>query len=256
MPPAQRRAVAAIYGFCRAADDAADLDPEQGAARVAHWREELDLLYAGKPRDPVMQKLFPFLGEYRLKREYFEKLLQGMEMDLAHRRYEDMARLKEYCDCVAGAVGLLCLQVSGLHDDPLAREYSGNLSQGLQLTNIIRDVRSDVDIDRVYFPQEDFAGAGYTEAELKKHVINIGYFSLVRMTLGRARGFLEKAERLAEDGLRSRMLGPEIMRATYQELLNRLSHVLDLCLDGKPPRLPLVDRISIAVGMWMRVKLG
>lgn len=255
MPAEQRRAVTAIYGFCRAADDAADLDPARGAERVAYWREELAQLYRGAPRDPVTKALFPFLGRYRLKREYFERLLAGMEMDLARCRYENMEELAGYCDRVAGAVGLLCLQVAGLHDDPRAREYSDNLSRGLQLTNIIRDVHADVAIDRVYFPQEDFGGAGYTEAELKKGVVNIGYFTLVRFTVGRARGLLEKAARLADGDLRRRLLGPEIMRETYLELLDRMSHVLDECLDGDPPRLSFWARLSIGVSVWIRSRL-
>src|SRR5688572_5619834 len=150
LPKAQRSAVKAIYGFCRAADDAGDAgDPVRAKDRLGHWREELDLMYRNAPRAAAMQELYLHVRDLKLKREYFNLLLEGIEWDLAKRRYESVDRLLEYCDRVAGAVGLLCLQAFGLHEDSRAREYSRNLSYGLQLTNMLRDVGQDVRAGRI-----------------------------------------------------------------------------------------------------------
>ncbi len=238
------------------ADDAADLQPEKGAGEVARWREELALCYGGAPRDPVMKRLSPYVERFKLKREYFEKVLQGMEMDLARRRYQTMGELEEYCDCVAGAVGLLCLQVFGLHDEPRALEYSKNLSRGLQITNILRDLGSDALLDRVYIPQEDFGAFGYTEKELKAGVVNTGYFSLARFMVGRARGYFSKADSVVDARLRKKLVGAEIMRRTYQTLLSKFTHALDLLLNRIPPRLSMLEKLLIASRTWLKIRFS
>ncbi|MEK7764920.1 MAG: squalene/phytoene synthase family protein, partial [bacterium] len=87
LPKPQREAVKAVYAFCRAADDAVDVEPGTGAEGLARWREEVDLLFHSTPRTPVMQALFPFVRIHRLKREYFDRILEGFAMDLARRRY-------------------------------------------------------------------------------------------------------------------------------------------------------------------------
>lgn len=245
-----RRAVRAIYAFCRAADDAADLDPAKGNLGLALWREELALCYSGYPRAGLMRDLRPYIGKYGLKREYFEKLLQGMEMDLERRRYETMGELEEYCDCVAGAVGLLCLQVFGLHEDERARTYSRNLSIGLQVTNILRDAGVDAAINRVYIPQEDFRGFSYTEAQLKAGEVNMHWFELARSTVGRARSYFSRADRALDDDLRRKLVGPEIMRRTYQALLEKLSHELDAPVDRKIMRISPAEKLLIAFSTW------
>ena len=251
-----RRAVRAIYAFCRASDDAADLDPARGREGLALWRTELALLYSGSPRAPVMRALHPHVVRYDLKREYFEKLLQGMEMDLARRRYETIDELEEYCDCVAGAVGLLCLQVFGLHEDGRARDYSRHLSLGLQVTNILRDAGVDAAIDRVYLPQEDFRTFSYTEKQLKDGEVNMNWFNLARFTAGRARSHFGHADRALDAGLRKRLVGPEIMRETYQVLLEKLTHVLDAPVDRKILRLSPVEKLLAAVSTWAGIKLA
>lgn len=256
MPRPQRDAVKAIYGFCRAADDAADLEPAQGRERVARWRQEVDLLFKGRPRESAMQTLLPHMKSFRLKREYFDKILDGMDMDLEHRRYATIADLEGYFDCVAGAVGMLCLQVFGLHEDEKAQAYSRNLSYGLQLTNIIRDLKADAALDRVYFPTDDFSACSYSEAELKKGSINMNFMRLARFEMTRAQKYFVKARESLDRPLRQQVLGPEIMRETYEALLEELGHGLDRALDGHRARLHPVRKLAIACATWLDVKLS
>jgi len=256
MPREQRDAVKAIYRFCRVADDAADLDPEKGKAGITRWREELDHCFKGRPRDPVMQELLPFIKTYQLKRPYFDKILDGMDMDLTRRRYATMAELEGYCDCVAGAVGLLCLQVFGIHDVPKAQEYSKQLSYGLQLTNIIRDLKADAVLDRVYIPQEDFATWSYSEAELKQGAVNMNFMQLARFEVARAEKYFGRAREALDPPFRRRVLGAEIMRETYEALLEQIAHSLDDVLEGKAMRLHPARKLAIACTTWLDVKLS
>jgi len=254
MPKESREAVAAIYAFCRAADDDADLDPSRGKEAIARWREEVASCYSGFPRHPVMKALHPVVRTCKLKREYFDKILEGMEMDLAKKRYAGMDELLGYCDCVAGAVGLLVLQVLGLDDDPKAQEYSKNLSHGLQLTNILRDIRADAGIGRVYFPRDAMEAYGYTEAELKKGAATVPFFKLARFMAKKAEDCFAKAEDALDPHLRRRLIGPEIMRATYRALLRRIMKAVDLSLDGTPPRLSAVEKVVIAGFTWLSIR--
>jgi phytoene synthase len=258
MPRSARPAIASIYRFCRAADDAVDAgDPVTAQDRLGHWREELDLLYRNSPRAGLMKDLYVHVREHRLNREYFTLLLEGIEWDLRKRRYADGDELLSYCDRVAGAVGLLCLQVLGLHEDGRAKEYSKALSYGLQLTNILRDVGQDAPNGRLYWPEAEMEAFGYSSDQLRKRKVTEGYFKAARFQVKRAQSFLDKAEMITVDhpDLRKRLLGPEIMRETYESLLRKIEKEHDRALDGEPARLSGGDKIAIAAGTWLRVAL-
>lgn len=263
LPKPQRDAVKAIYAFCRAVDDAVDLAPPTssgsaaGAAEeLARWREEVELCFKSQPRDPVMKALFPYVRMHRLKREYFALLLEGVGMDVAPRRYATIAELERYCDGVAGAVGLLCLQVFGIHDEPGATAYSRNLSLGLQVTNILRDLGTDACRDRVYLPQEDLSAFEYPEDRLKAGESSDAFHKLAKFEMGRARGYFMAAERAITPAISRRIAGPEIMRATYQALLAKLEAAPDRALDPAAPRAAVgfAERLIIACSTWVRVK--
>lgn len=256
MPPEARRAVKAIYGFCRVADDDTDLAPDAAAERVREWRGDLDACYRGIPSRPATRALLPFIRQYKLKREYFDRLLDGLEMDARKVRFQTIDDLAAYCECVAGTVGLLTLQVLGLHDDERIREYSRNLAMGLQLTNILRDIGEDYARGRVYIPAEDFAAADYSETELGQRKINKSYFLLCRYEIARIRTYFRKAEKVAEQGLRRSLICPEIMRATYEELLERMEKALDNLAFGDKPVLSLSTRALVAVTTYLQVKFG
>src|SRR5688572_12333190 len=176
LPPAKRRAIIAVWDFCRAVDDAVDevvpeaewqggLTPDaraRAASQLAMWRGELAAAYGGEPRTPQGRALTPFIRAFRLPRERFEELIDGVEMDLTHSRYQTFDALVEYCRHVASAVGLICVEIFG-YRDPSAREYAGNLGLALQLTNIVRDVAADARRGRIYLPAEDLARFAVTE---------------------------------------------------------------------------------------------
>src|SRR6185436_8024410 len=156
LPSEKRRAIVAVWDFCRAVDDAVDEVPsaQAAAAQVAFWRTELDAAYRGAPQSPQGIAIQPFIREFNLPRARFEELIDGVEMDLSQTRYETFEALLEYCRRVASAVGLICVEIFGYRDlGSLA--YAESLGIALQLTNIIRDVAVDLRRGRIYLPTED-----------------------------------------------------------------------------------------------------
>ncbi len=256
MPEIARPAVTAIYGFCRAADDAVDLDPKRAVEGVAKWREEVDLLFSGAPRAAEMKDLHPHVRTLKLKREHFDRIMAGFEMDATRKKYTSAEELYEYCDCVAVAPGRLVLQALGLADQPKVDAYGVELGRGLQLTNILRDLKEDLGRGRVYWPMDDFAMMEFTVEELKKGAPTVKYFKMARLELRRAELHLIKARELLDGPLKRKLLGPEIMRETYDALLKKMGKALDLPLDGHPPRLSGYEKAMIAGVTWLHTRVA
>lgn len=154
MPLEKRRAMFAVYAFCREVDDIADepapLDDKRRGLRA--WREEIRRLYLGEPRWPVSRALVSPVKRFGLDARDFNAMIDGMEMDAAERvRLQDQEQLLVYCDRVAGAVGRLSNRIFGV--GPSERErLADTLGRALQLTNILRDIREDAERDRLYLP--------------------------------------------------------------------------------------------------------
>src|SRR5205814_2964692 len=160
LPPRKRSAIIAVWDFCRAVDDAVDEAPDGTTAhtRLSLWRDELAVLYTSSetPHTPQARALQPYIAEFDLPRRPFDDLIDDVEMDLAHVRYQTFAELADYCRRVASAVGLVCIEIFG-YRDAAARSYAVDLGIALQLTNIIRDVAADLRNGRLYLPAEDLA---------------------------------------------------------------------------------------------------
>ncbi|MBS1163920.1 MAG: putative phytoene synthase [Burkholderiaceae bacterium] len=141
LPPLRRRAITALYAYCREVDDVVDemQDPAVARARLAWWSDEIGRLYAGDPQHPVTRALAPHLSAFDIRRDSLLLVLEGMAMDLQQNRYLDYAALARYCHNVAGVVGELSAGIFGASQER-TYEYARKLGLALQLTNIIRDV--------------------------------------------------------------------------------------------------------------------
>lgn len=231
LPPDERRAIIAVWDFCRAVDDAVDEEPSStalglptGREAVAFWRAELARCYDGaEPQTAQGRRLQPFVGRFDLPRQAFDDVIDGVAMDLDTTRYETFADLFEYCRRVASAVGLVCIKIFGCRS-AAACEYALNLGVALQLTNILRDVKDDLARGRVYLPLEDLAAHGCTVADLEAGVVSGPMRALLAFECRRARRFYQRAidARPAED--RPKLVAAEIMRAVYFETLERIEH--------------------------------
>ena len=167
LPTEKRRAITALYAFCREVDDVADAPGEVSVARakLAWWRTEVANLVAAHPTHPVTRALAPFCAPMSLDGPRLNEIIDGMEMDLTHHRYADFESLRLYCHRAAGVVGQLSAQIFGFrHAQTL--DYAETLGLAFQLTNIIRDVGEDARRGRVYLPADELAAHGLTAEDI------------------------------------------------------------------------------------------
>lgn len=223
LPPDRRRAITALYAFCREVDDIADEVSDAGVARakLAWWRTEIANLFEGHPQHPVTRALQPHLAAYGIDAARLNEIVDGMEMDLVYHRYADFGQLSLYCHRVAGVVGQLSAGIFG-YSNPSTREYAENLGLAFQLTNIIRDVGEDARRGRVYLPGEDLARFGLSAEDILARRGGEPFTALMRFQAERAGGYYDLAlSKLAPEDRASQRAGL-IMAAIYRTLLGEI----------------------------------
>ena len=264
LPAEQRRAIVAVWDFCRAVDDAVDEDVPavavaasgasfvlpKGRDAVAFWRDELARAFDGRPPStPEAAHLQPFVAAFDLPRAAFEDVIDGVAMDLDTMRYETFDDLLEYCLRVASAVGLICIRIFGCRDDA-AREYALNLGVALQLTNILRDVKDDLERGRVYLPLEDLRAQGATIDDLAAGVVTEPVRALIAFECRRARDFYGRARAALPPADRKKLVAAEIMRAVYFETLQRIERSGHDVFTARA-RVPRARQALIALKQWL-----
>jgi phytoene synthase len=258
LPSDERRAIIAVWDFCRAVDDAVDEEPSSAAMglptgrdAVAFWRAEVARCYEdGEPQTAQGRQLQPFVRRFELPRQAFEDVIEGVAMDLDTTRYETFADLFEYCRRVASAVGFVCIRIFGC-PSAAAHEYALNLGVALQLTNILRDVKDDLARGRVYLPLEDLAAYGCTVADLEAGLVTEKVRKLLAFECRRAHDYYQRAidARAAAD--RGKLVAAEIMRAVYFETLKRIEHNgYDVFTARVRVARPRQAAIALKQGLW------
>ena len=265
LPPAKRHAIIAVWDFCRAVDDAVDeVDATQrarAAEEIGRWRRELAACFdGGEPQTRQGRALAPLVAAFGLNREPFEALIEGVEMDLGSRRYETFDDLYQYCIRVASAVGLICLDIFGCRQ-AASRQYAIDLGVALQLTNILRDVRKDLEQGRVYIPQEDLRTYGCTEADLRNESANAGagvqsraVKAMLQHQALRARDYYARAAHALPRADARRLVAAEIMGAIYRGVLDGIERH-DFDVFSEVVRVPRPRRAVIAASTWLRTLL-
>ena len=225
LPAAKRRAIYALYSFCRVVDDCVDEPGGEGEAGLARWLEEARRCYAGQPATELGRELAEALFQFPMPRACFEQIVDGCRMDLTPRRYSSFADLRAYCEKVASAVGLAAIEIFG-YRSPATRAYAVELGVALQLTNILRDLGGDGARGRLYLPIEDLARFGVTEAELlggSGEGRRPAVAALLLFEAERAREHYARAAALLPKEDRRSMASAEIMAAVYRALLEELT---------------------------------
>jgi len=224
LPPERRRAITAVYAYCREVDDVVDevTDASVAEAKLDWWRREVADLFAGRPSHPVTQALQPIVGSpFGITRERLEAILDGMELDLRQNRFLDYAALRQYAHLVAGVVGEISAAIFG-YQDPRTLEYAARLGLALQLINVIRDVGDDARRGRVYLPLDELQRFGVTAADLLNGRYVDGFGPLMQFQADRARAtYREAIALLPEIDRRSQRPGL-IMGAIYSTLLDEI----------------------------------
>ena len=223
LPPERRRAITALYAFCREVDDAVDesSDAQLAATKLAWWRQEVAGLYAGNPRHPVTRALAPHVKSFGLEEGQLQDIISGMEMDLTQTRYLDWKGLERYCYHVAGVVGLLAARIFG-YTEPRTLDYARSLGIAFQLTNIIRDVGEDARKNRIYLPMEDLQKFGVPAAEILGLRQSEAFTKLMQFQAERARSHYEEAFRALPPADRKTQRPGLIMASIYRTLLDEI----------------------------------
>ena len=259
LPAEERRAIVAVWDFCRAVDDAVDEAPaEKSVEEVGRWRDEVARCFDGQPaQTPQGQALQPLIARFALPREAFDALVEGVEMDLHERRYDTFEDLYEYCIRVASAVGLMCVRIFGC-TDPGSRQYAIDLGVALQLTNILRDVPGDLSRRRVYLPQQDLARFGVSEADLAAETAAAGQGvrsakvkALLAFQAQRARQYYARADAALPRKDARRLVAARIMGNIYRGILDRIERA-DYDVFTAVIRVPRPHRAMIAATTWAR----
>jgi len=251
LPPQRRRAITALYAFCREVDDVVDecADAQLARTKLGWWRLEVGKLFDGKPDHPVTRALQPHLEAFGISAERLNEIIAGMEMDLTQSRYLDFAGLERYCYHVAGAVGLLAASIFG-YTDPRTLEYAKNLGTAFQLTNIIRDVGEDARKNRIYLPMDELKKFEVAAADILQGRYSENFANLMSFQARRAQSFYAKAmQSLPEADRRSQRAGL-IMAAIYRATLAEIEREGYRVLTQRTTLTPL-RKLWIAWKTWI-----
>jgi phytoene synthase len=251
LPPERRRAITALYAFCREVDDIVDECTDTGVAqmKLAWWRQELERLYAGQPQHPVARALAPALEPFDIRQGLLAEIIDGMQMDLSQNRYLDFAALEQYCHRVAGVVGLLAASIFG-YNDQRTLTYAHTLGLAFQLTNIIRDVGEDSRKGRIYLPLNELRQFQVSAADILHARQTENFARLMAFQIERAERYYAQAfDQLPNVDRRAQRPGL-IMAAIYRTLLREIENDGCKVLTQRTALTP-VRKLWIAWKTWM-----
>ena len=255
----KRDGLAALYAFMRLVDDVADKGDDLVVKQrgLAKWRAALDEAATGDGPSTsvtgaveVLPALVDTMRRFNMPARYLHDLISGAEMDLTVKSYSTFDRLREYCYRVAGTVGLTCTHVFGF-SDPRALDLAEKLGLAFQLTNIIRDVREDVELGRIYLPDEDLARYNVVPADFAKGEATLGVRELLRFEADRAWQLYEEGSELLDLVDADSRGALWLLVHTYNALLARIE-ALDFAVFGERVRLSKAEKMMFIA----RAKFG
>ena len=252
LPPPRRRAITALYAFCREVDDVVDECTDVAIARtkLAWWRTEVAAIYDGKASHPVGNALASVVTSFRLPQERLQEIIDGMEMDLTQHRYRDFDALKRYCHLVAGVVGLLSAEIFG-YTDARTLQYAENLGIAFQLTNIIRDVGEDARRERIYLPLDELARFKVPVADILQARPSAEFRQLMDFQADRALDYYRAAFAALPATDRKAQRPGLVMAAIYQTVLEEI-HVDGMQVLTQRTALTPLRKLWIAWRTWVR----
>lgn len=259
LPREKRDAMSALYAFCREIDDVADdesIPIETRRRELARWREDIGAACAGKtPQFRTNQDLQPFIARHKLPFTLFDELIRGVEMDLDIKRYETFEQLEQYCYRVASVVGLLSIEIFG-YKNPGCRVYADHLGKALQLTNILRDVRTDAERGRIYLPLKQLAIHGVPERDILESKYSERFYAVAQAVAARARDHYAAARQALPAEDRKSMVSAELMGSVYWNLLRKLERQRFDVFGSRPTSLGKAQKLMLIARAWCRTVSG
>ena len=252
LPPERRRAITALYAFCREVDDVVDecADPAVARLTLGWWRTEVARIYDGGPSHPVALALAEVRARPDVPQARLQEIIDGMEMDLDHNRYPDFAALRLYCHRVASVVGLLSAEIFG-YENARTLEYAADLGLAFQLTNIIRDVGEDARRNRIYLPLDELARHGVSANDITSARESEPFRRLIEFQIDRALDFYARAFAALPPADRRTQRAGLIMAAIYRTLLDEIRADGCRVLTRRTSLTPL-RKLWIAWKTWLR----
>jgi len=253
LPPERRRAITAVYAYCREVDDVVDevSDATAAEATLAWWRTEIAQLFDGHPTHPVTRALQPFIGgELGISEQRLSAVLDGMQVDLRQNRFLDYSALQRYAHLVAGVVGEMSAGIFG-YRDPQTLQYAARLGLALQLINILRDVGDDARRGRIYLPVDEMQRFEVKAADVLAARYVEGFVPLMRYQAERARATYQEALALLPAVDRKAQRPGLMMGAIYSALLAEIEHENFQVLHQRIALTPL-RKLWLAWRTWVR----
>ncbi len=216
-----------IYAFCRFTDDivdSMDLSPEEKIIEINKWKDRLNDSLSNNIDDEFFFLLKEQIQKFKIPHRPFFDLIEGMVMDLEKNRYDTFEDLYKYCYCVASSVGLMSIEIFGYKNNEI-KKYAEYLGVALQLTNILRDIKKDALINRIYLPLEDLKKFNYSESDLLSFKYNDNFKRLMDFEYLRAKGYYEKADTCLNKEDKGSMVAARIMEYIYFNLLEKIKSV-------------------------------
>lgn len=258
LPKDERQAMRSIYDFCRYTDDLVDTEIEdtrkdqqisRKQARLNWWRKEVEKCYSGTSRHPILVSLHWVIKRFKIPKQYLLELIDGVEMDLKRDRYDTFADLYEYCYKVASVVGLISIEIFGYKYEE-TKQYAVDLGIALQLTNILRDVKKDTAMGRIYLPQADMIRFGVTEQDIIDGNYNVAFIQLMKFETDRARKYFESARQHLNPNERFTLFASRIMDAIYFRLLRKIE-LAEYNIFARRINVSTPHKILIAFRYWV-----
>ncbi|MFA6235656.1 MAG: presqualene diphosphate synthase HpnD [Bacteroidota bacterium] len=245
LPEEKRDAINTVYAFCRCTDDIVDDEGDHASktAMLKRWGEELEKGLRNESSHALLNRLNLIATRFNIPAVHFFDLIRGMRMDLERTRYESFDELYEYCYNVASTVGLMCSEIFGYKNEK-TRQYAVDLGIALQLTNIVRDVKADAAIGRIYLPHEDFERFGYSYDELLYSTYNESFVRMMRFETQRARDYYQRARTSLAYEDHAAFFAARIMDRIYYRILQKIEKKQFALFD---------ERISISSLAKMRI---
>jgi len=252
----KRNAMNTVYAFCRRTDDIVDENNDAHEIKYENlrkWRIELEKALEGVSDYPLLNKLSATIKRFNIPVHPFFELLKGMEMDLQRNRYITFKDLELYCYRVASTVGLMCIEIFGYKHES-TREFAVNLGIALQLTNILRDIKTDAEAGRIYLPKEDLKRFNYSEDDLLNLTYNENFKLMMHYEVNRAKYYFDKATDCLNLDDKGQMFAARAMQHIYSRILEKIVDA-DYDVYTNEVRASRLEKIWISLGVWAKYSL-
>ena len=252
LPQAKRLAIYATYAFCRICDDIVDCSDNNQSKlyKLQELESSFHNIETEKLHDPIFTALDDAISKFNIPKHYYLELISGVKSDITKNRFNNFDELSKYCYQVASVIGLICIEIFG-YKDSIAKKYAIELGYAMQITNILRDLKEDSKMDRIYIPLDEIKQFNYSEFELKKFLKNKNFNLLMKFQADRAQKYYTKSKNLFPLINKDSQACTELMHGTYNRILNLITEHNFNVFDQRI-KIRKTEKIIIFLKLWTK----